>query len=541
MPLKKFLSLFAISFFAAGSYAQQYDRTWIWGADPALQDSVLHHPSAGNEEGLFTDSFRYRPQYRGMAYWESNCNFSDSSGRLLFQTNGMWVMDSSGHIIENGDSLGYTDYYWEDYKEIAHDGVGGMALVYSFMALPQPGTDTGYYLFYPQLYGDVTTPDFHPVYSYITRHRSTGHLKIEKKDIRLSMHQCEIGFVSACRHGNGRDWWVFFKEWKTNCYLRYLLKPDTLAFSGSQCIGEVETEADYGKLVFSADGTKAVRGSVTYHPQLFDFDRCSGLLSHPLVIDTFPEYDTLNLPFKAFCQSAEISSNNRFVYLNLRALVYQYDLEAADVMASRDTVLNTTKLKDTFSFPQPPNFDTLHYLFPSYNFKCSQMAPDGRIFFATAMNGLGHSFTTIERPNEKGAAAMGTPKRYRTSKMVLYAPPHFPHYRTGRKIGSGCDTIYSGINSLYPLYGRAPALQLQPNPNSGGSELLISYNWIEWERYRQVQLVCYNSLGAVVLQLEVPAYSGFQQITLPNLQSGVYSVALEGDGKRMATSRLMME
>lgn len=66
------------------------------------------------------------------------------------------------------------------------------------------------------------------------------------------------GKLSACKHANGKDWWVIVLEYNTNKYHRYLLNKDGIKEIGVQAVGDKDANG-VGISVFSPDGTKYAR------------------------------------------------------------------------------------------------------------------------------------------------------------------------------------------------------------------------------------------------------------------------------------------
>jgi hypothetical protein len=77
---------------------------------------------------------------------------------------------------------------------------------------------------------------------------------LEKNQVAFS-DTMNIGRITAVKHANGRDWWVFVHKAYSNRFYRFLLSPTGLALNGYQDIGIVRP-ADDGQVCFSPDGTK---------------------------------------------------------------------------------------------------------------------------------------------------------------------------------------------------------------------------------------------------------------------------------------------
>jgi len=121
-----------------------------------------------------------------------------------------------------------------------------------------------------------------------------------------------------------------------------------------------------GQAVYSNDGkyycslTSKIIGLTDLY--IFNFDRTTGLLSNQLseiLLDT------------CFTPGVAISPNNRFLYLSLLDNIYQYDLQASDVLASKTLVATY----DGYTSPKTIS---------GFEFWCTfgplALGPDGRIY-----------------------------------------------------------------------------------------------------------------------------------------------------------------
>ncbi|MCR9055539.1 MAG: hypothetical protein NXI26_27165, partial [bacterium] len=182
-----------------------------------------------------------------------------------------------------------------------------------------------------------------------------------RKELLLS-DTLDYGKLSACRHANGRDWWVILPAFNSNLYYRYLLTPSGIDLVGVQEIGEA-VPTGLGQALFSPDGTKHIRfngiseqaGEFT---TIYDFDRCTGLLSNFL---------QFNYPIGGSGGGAFISKNARYLYTSSTTTLYQYDLWAEDIEATRTLVADYDGHLD----PLPTTFFQ------------GQLAPDGKIYIAS--------------------------------------------------------------------------------------------------------------------------------------------------------------
>ena len=214
--------------------SQRYDNTWLWGIYPQQQGQL---PYYGNGQGEFhTDTFISQDKPRETWFYYTNHSFSNEEGSLLFYTNGMRIKDSAALTITNGDSLNYG-LLWEYCKPTELSGTP-YNVWYSHFALPSPENDSLYYLFH--IRGDTTPPTWKGSICYtIIKRESNGNLLVTQKNKLLSNLLPTYGGVNACRHANGRDWWIEFIQVGTNCLHKYLLTPDTIIYINSQCVGQI--------------------------------------------------------------------------------------------------------------------------------------------------------------------------------------------------------------------------------------------------------------------------------------------------------------
>ncbi|MFN8322869.1 MAG: T9SS type A sorting domain-containing protein [Chitinophagales bacterium] len=515
------LVLFLLVVIAGNTSAQMYDNVWMWGNYPQYQDTAPF-PHYGNALGQFVnDTFESKPKALLLPFSECNTNICDANGNLLFYTNGMRIFDSTSTLIENGDSINYGDA-WEHFEHDYTPGAFGMKISSGLFIVKEPGADSAYIIIH--ILNDSLTPgyfDGRVCYSRVVQ-KTNGQFKITDKNISFSNAHPVPGNMAMCKHGNGRDWWIVFVEYNTNCYYKYLLQPDTIEFVSMQCAGDPIMQIPYGDLgicKFSLDGTKFLKQSAFSDLDVFDFDRCTGELSNLIEIPAFILYNDIGEP-AVWTSTADFSVDNRLFYASTGYCLVQWDLTAADVLASIDTVA----YYDSF-------LDTVVDKTGSYFFRyLSQYGPDGKIYFAS---GGVRFYSTIENPNGRGDSC-----RYQSRNIVLpkfsnATISQFPNYRLGRLVGSACDTVYSDVK---PIYKDAPWLKVYPNPAT--DNVRLEYNWVEWEKISDCEFRIADLEGRIVLQQKVPRYSTRQEFSVKGLSAGVYTVAITDGEKKIAVCKL---
>lgn len=186
--------------------------------------------------------------------------------------------------------------------------------------------------------------------------------------------------MACTKHANGRDWWIIIEDYLTNNHRIFLFDPSGIHLYRTQQIGEIADSLDAtGNSNFTPDGSKFIKYLRGYQIQVFDFDRCSGILSNAKTINNELALNS------DFCYLA-ISSNSRFLYFNCDSLIWQYDLYANDLKQTETLV----GVWDGFYFK-----DQL-----STAFNQMSLAEDGKIYVSCrSSTNLIH---VINNPNEKG-------------------------------------------------------------------------------------------------------------------------------------------
>ncbi|MBK8193439.1 MAG: hypothetical protein IPK76_09565 [Lewinellaceae bacterium] len=157
--------------------------------------------------------------------------------------------------------------------------------------------------------------------------------------------------LTAVRHANGKDWWIITPQYQKPAYYVFLFTKDGIVDTLEQTIG-VPYDIGGWQCIFSPDGAKFVRYGIYDDISIFDFDRATGQLSNfkfiPLEEETYQGF----LPVFPGCA---ISPNSRFLYIAAQYSIYQFDLWADDIEASKQLIA----IYDNFYSPYPTTFNTM--------------------------------------------------------------------------------------------------------------------------------------------------------------------------------------
>lgn len=376
------------------------------------------------------------------------------------------------------------------------------------LILPYPG-QTNWYIVFSIGY-DLSNPlSFYSVVD-MTLDGGTGDVIPGKKGILLD----SIDVTEKCtavRHANGRDWWIVqYQEYHPflmqadSTFNYYLLTPNGVSFSHSQTIGLHGIGLRRGEMVFSEDGMKlGFSGSLGI--QVYGFDRCSGLLTDPL----------MRLPGQ-WGYGGAFSPSGRFYYFSTEAYreLYQYDLEAG----SNDDAL-----------------ELIHQGTGPVEYGQLELGVDGKVYLVVNQFplsvGLGGHLQVVTAPDELGLSCGFEPFGYfLEGNLATFGLPNMPNYDLGRLEGSPCDTVYA-IDTTTSVMGSPaePAWSVVPTVSSGRLTVLGP------SAEGQIWIQVYNATGGLRQQHQatLPA-----DLDLTSEPAGTYLIKVQ-DHQRAYTVRVV--
>lgn len=403
-----------VSFFTMilNTQAQRFmfDATWIFGYPEAAP-----HPMIGGTMMKFDRSKTVFDTFYLLTYPAQRTVFSDSLGNLRFYSGGCNVINREHGVMDNGAAINLGtihDSYCPRYP-----------LTQGILAVPSHDDELKMHL----LYLNMDRLTFAPGRLFLADvDFSINPLgTVSFYDSLLIEYQMS-DFLTATKHANGTDWWIIIPKLESNGYYTSLFTKDGLIEYPIQYLGHAWSKRDWsGQSVFSPDGSKYVRSNPYNGTDIFDFDRCSGMLSNPIHLD-FLEQDSVS------SSGVAISPNNQFLYVSASRYVFQYDLYADHIPSSKEIVA----VYDGFVSP----FSTRFYQ--------QKLGPDRKIYISTPAGT--NALHVIHQPDQKGLAC-----DLRQHDMLLptynaFQMPNMPHYRLGPLDGSPCDT--SGRDNIPQAY-----------------------------------------------------------------------------------------
>ncbi|MFZ1695168.1 MAG: T9SS type A sorting domain-containing protein [Flavobacteriales bacterium] len=483
---------------APQAVAQSRSNLWLGGFEDQSPP-----PWGGVDLGFTSESLSVAPATRVIDFFRTNANITDSEGNLQFSTNGAFLGNALGDTLLNGTGLNPSNY-----TNLYPEGLHGSQYA---LILPEPESSTVYHLIHCA--ADRQAPYIHALQLYRTTvdmsHANGLGAAVVKNEVVFS-DTLVAGKITAVRHANGRDWWVLCHRHASDIYYRLLVTPEGVSAPEQQPIGVVRRYTA-GQACFSLQGDKFAYyfGISGEDLEIFDFDRCTGLLSNPVHV---PIDDLNNHGGVAF------SPSGRYLYVSSIDMVYQFDTWASDIAGSRVTIA----VWDGFYSPSPP-FATM--------FDIAQLAPDGKIYIGTG-NGTLH-LHVINEPDNSGLACGMVQHGVELPRYFMNSLPNHPNYHLGPIDGSICDSL--GIDSHVPEAELAAALRAYPNPSTGAFSLSYAAQPIAGE------LVLYNAAGQVVLRERLPAWSTVHNVALLGAAPGMYHAQLRWGAQRVGTRVILTE
>jgi hypothetical protein len=321
------------------AYSQKQSYNWYFGGNAGISFS----PSGSSPN----------PVSDGMLNSPEGCSaISDSSGNLLFYTDGATVWNKSHQVMSNGTGL---------------NGYG--TATQSCIIIPKPSDNSIYYVF------TINPNNKSLYYSEIDISQNGGLGSVTMKNLALAT---PVSFkLTAVHQRNGYDYWVLAHGFGNNVYYAYSVtqsgvttSPVTTAFGAQHSGGDLNAT---GQMKFSPDGSYLV----TTLPldkafELSKFDNGSGRVQTTWYLG-YQSRQPYGVEFSPDCKRFYVSFGDDMIQCNIEPIINN----------SSDSLMNLIGSG-------------------AGRFWSLQLAPDGKIYIAqNNSNYLGR----INSPTQYGAAA----------------------------------------------------------------------------------------------------------------------------------------
>jgi hypothetical protein len=468
------MKIIAILFFLNISIcsAQNQGNIWYFG------DHVGLDFSSGNPVFINGSS---------MVAEEGSAVIADSSGNLLFYTNGVNVWNRNHQVMPNGDSL------------MGHVSSSQAALI-----IPKPGSNSLFYVFTTDGFQNNLLNGYRYSVIDMCLDNGNGDIISSEKDIPL------FGMVSekqtALRHGNGIDYWIITHEYFSDAFIAFHLSSSGISDTVISHMGSIHpispqaTGGAIGQLKGAPDASKLViaSGNGVGIAEYFDFDNWTGLVTNCVSLSTNSTWMYYGVSF---------SPDNSKIYVACSMNgngIYQFDLNAgggnpAAVIASQTLIAN------------------------SGNYLALQLANNGKIYSARSPFGFNPYLGVIQNPNNAGLSCNFIDSAvYLNGLTSNYGFPNFIDsydYHNGLIFCN--ETEVNEINKQI--------VSISPNPATDIISINTSVNSF-------LKLKIFNCIGQPVYKLQ---FINSTTININNFDPGIYTYQVMNGSQLVKTGKIM--
>lgn len=436
------ISIFMLMLINMPAIGQKYDYNWLFNNPfPDSINLVSFQQGKVSSEAIFSSV--------DIFISTTNATASNEQGKFQFATNGCFIIGPDYQLMENGDRLNFNAAYRRYCQSTVPFYFNGHQ---SCIVLPDPSERDRYYLIHNSKYWGDSAGTAAMLYTQIDMKANGGLGRVTSKNNVLVGDSSIYGTVlTAVKHANGKDWWLINPLLYENGYVRFLLDSNGFSEPMYQYNVGIAWDPYYnygGAAQFTPDGKKYIRWSGYDGTYIYSFDRETGLLSDFQWLD-----NRIDTNFVVFAGMA-VSPNSRFLYLSSLVDLYQYDLEADDIL---------------FSAVKVGSWDPNSTLRPIPNIWAGQLGPDCRIYF-TSTSGV-KNLHVIHQPDLKGKSCDFRYNSYSLPAAHGTSIPHFPNYRLDS--GPVCDPgiVITGTRNIPEVQG---VVRVYPNPASDNFEVDIT-------------------------------------------------------------------
>ena len=430
----KYFFLFFSMFYTLGTSAQKEDHQWIFNATSI--DDCNNHPNPDRIVtcGASILDFNTLPPraYRDTAITldmdATQAIYCGPDGLLEMYTNGQSIHGGNHRPLINGDSINYTPKWdwltWEN--ENGEVKPSGFRISQGAGIIPIPDSNNEYLLLYENYERSDSNNSRDELWAGMIRQNDNGKLEVIYKDSLITDRMYARGKLTACKHGNGRDWW--FHVFDADTVYTYLVDPTGLNLSHTQLL-PISLDQSLGQVKYSPDGSKfalfggyAKNNKIWYDFMIADFDRCTGSFSNIILESSDDEDDELS----RLGNGLSFSPDGKLLYWSTGSTIFQYDLESGNIFDSQIVVAERDgSLCELFN--------------RTIFFSQLQLGPDNKIYI-----GIGTQCTAIHiinRPNVRGVDCDFQQSAVPIPTFHGATIPNVNTYRLGPLDGSACDTL----------------------------------------------------------------------------------------------------
>ena len=430
---------------------------------------------------------------------EPAASISDENGNILFYagTPNVNVASPLGKkfiVRSNNDSI-----------MIGGDSLAGNgSMTQGLLMLPFPNDTSKFYIFHID-YPANNMGDY-LYYSVVDMSLNNGLGEVIQSNVFISDSVSEK--MQSVKAANGNDWWLLtLQGYPVAKFYKY--KIDS---TGINLISTQNSPQNYiagaGQLVFSKNGDKVLSVGSLGATYLYDFDRCEGILSNPVLIDQY-----VSGFYTSERYGGSFSPSGRFVYLSNYDSLFQFDTYATNVKASKLLIYFT------------PHPFTPH---PDFVLGQHMLGPNGKIYISNGylypnqspIDSFNTHLSVINDPDSIGLACNFMPYSFSLLGRKTYSSlPNMPNYNLGKLENINCDSILAAdVNELNDFN-----IKVFPNPVSGKLFIDVPNSFKQ-----SIEITIYSITGQILLKSTY--YDG---IDFTSYDKGLYIVEVRSERNRV--------
>jgi|LakMenE18May11ns_1017448.scaffolds.fasta_scaffold9892558_2 hypothetical protein len=482
-------------------FAQYQNNKWLMG----IQGTPVY-PFGGSKIEFVNNTRLISYDPRNIRFSECFSGLSDVDDDWFLYTNGGVICNKDHDTLVNGgdlspNSTGATSFL-------------GFPFIAQSVFLPGDTVNEKHYLFHSNWEGSAIVPTIGAIpiatklfYSRIDPFAANGQGEVISKNNVILEDTLEVGNVLAVRHGNGRDWWVVVKGFYKDLYYSVLVTPDSVYAPNHINTSPSPPHIIAAQASISPNGNYYASFSNLSQLRLFDFDRCTGNLSN---------YRSKFIT-NTLAGAVSFSPNSQFLYISTYDSLWQFDMEATDVLASQTFIARYDGFVDTS-------------LNTGTGFWYHWLGPDGKIYMTPSNQS--RKLHVINQPDMPGQACDFQQHSVDLPRINNRTTPSYINLSLYHNPDSPCDTLGVGISKLSIANYE---LGIFPNPSDGRFS-------VEYTPQRvSGMLYIYDIAGKEVYSEYVSPFTSIKNVDLSGkLEHGLYAVCLVF-GKSRSMVKMVVE
>ena len=443
---------------------------------------------------------------------------SRKNGNLLLYSNGCTIVDSTLEVIENGfginDISSNSSTYCYEFS-----GLGMNGWMQDCLFIPCDDKDSCFlYIYKPRNKYVPNKTNVDKIAMAKILRKEDGKYTVVKKDSVFYNKQNQGSGLNILKKSNSNNWWLTSASDSVNALLVFEVEGANIKFKEKQYFKEITPDRQNSVCAkFSAQGDlyalyDVPLDSASCWVRLFSFDRAIGEFKY---LQSWP------VPYLASLSGGvEFSGSGRYLYVSAAVKIFQYDLWAADIPSSVETVAE---------------YDGFQELGFAGNFFYPQRAPDCRIYInsSSSLKYLHY----IDKPEVKGIGCNVMQHALELYEWHSGSIPYYPNYR----LDTGCPVCDSTIGLPDPVATQSVPLsrgfiKVYPNPASSWVNILPLAGTLQSEG--EIDII--NSTGTRILTQAIDQTGSKIELDISSWPIGMYVVLYKQQGKLLQSEKFVI-